>query len=65
MEFNTENQTVKFSYEQPSLKKYGKMKEFTLGSAGSGGSTSGNGNDFRGDFRDGTRNASIGDFKAR
>jgi hypothetical protein len=28
---------LKISYEQPSLKKYGTMKEFTLGGNGSGG----------------------------
>lgn len=28
---------VKLSYEQPSLKKYGTMKDFTLAGAGSGG----------------------------
>ncbi|NET08632.1 MAG: hypothetical protein F6K16_28830 [Symploca sp. SIO2B6] len=32
-----ENQMVASFYEQPSLKKYGTMKEFTLGSSGSGG----------------------------
>lgn len=32
-----ENKMNPLSYEQPSLKKYGTMKEFTLGSGGSGG----------------------------
>ncbi|BAZ34100.1 hypothetical protein NIES4074_66140 [Cylindrospermum sp. NIES-4074] len=45
MEFNTENQTVKFSYEQPSLKKYGTMKKMTLANSGSFGGPSGGGSD--------------------
>lgn len=32
-----EKQQTNLPYEQPSLKKYGTMKEFTLGSSGSGG----------------------------
>jgi len=32
-----EEQSINIPYEQPSLKKYGTMKEFTLGSGGSGG----------------------------
>ncbi|WP_446389406.1 hypothetical protein [Coleofasciculus sp. B1-GNL1-01] len=32
-----DNHGVNLPYEQPSIKKYGTMKEFTLGSSGSGG----------------------------
>ena len=32
-----ENPMVTLPYEQPSLKKYGTMKEFTLATSGSGG----------------------------
>jgi hypothetical protein len=32
-----EEQSINIPYEQPSLKKYGTMKEFTLGLGGSGG----------------------------
>lgn len=35
------NQGENIPYEQPSLKKYGTMKEFTLGSGGSGGDAMG------------------------
>ncbi|BAZ34102.1 hypothetical protein NIES4074_66160 [Cylindrospermum sp. NIES-4074] len=35
---------VKLSYEQPSLKKYGTMKELTFSSSGSTGDTFGAGN---------------------
>lgn len=41
MEFNTENQTIKISYQQPSLKKYGTMKEFTHNTIGSGADNTG------------------------
>jgi len=39
MNINSEkmkNKMVTLPYEQPSLKKYGTMKEFTLGTSGSG-----------------------------
>jgi hypothetical protein len=36
-----ENPMVTLPYEQPSLKKYGTMKEFTLGSSGSRGDSLG------------------------
>lgn len=36
-----ENQEVNLPYEQPSLKKYGTMKEFTLNSRGSKGDAMG------------------------
>jgi hypothetical protein len=35
-----EKQEMNLPYEQPILKKYGTMKEFTLNSSGSGGGTS-------------------------
>jgi len=42
-----ENQGENIPYEQPSLKKYGTMKEFTLGSGGSGGDGMGRGSDVK------------------
>jgi len=38
-------QEMNLPYEQPNLKKYGSMKEFTLGSGGSGGDDMGSDND--------------------
>ncbi len=38
---NTDNQIGTLVYEQPSLKKYGTMKEFTLGASGSSGDAMG------------------------
>jgi len=37
-----ENPMVTLPYEQPSLKKYGTMKEFTLATSGSGGDANAN-----------------------
>ncbi|MGD1806009.1 hypothetical protein ACP6PL_11295 [Dapis sp. BLCC M126] len=43
MEINPEKMSTEMEiiYEQPSLKKYGTMKELTLGTTGSGGDASG------------------------
>ncbi len=39
-----EKQEMNLPYEQPSLKKYGTMKEFTLGASGSNGDATRGGN---------------------
>lgn len=44
---NMEKPEMNLPYEPPSLKKYGTMKEFTLGSGGSGGD--GMGSDIKND----------------